>query len=586
MANPYSNKSPFKPQLMPLLLAVAVVLGIFIGILTKNLQGGDRLQVLNPSSNKVNQLLNLINDQYVDTVNMADLMEMSIPLILSELDPHSVYIPAKDVTGMEDELKGSFSGVGIQFIIMNDTVRITNVIKGGPSEKVGLLAGDRIVSIDGKPFTGSVVTNEEAMRRLKGEKGSQVKVGIVRYGVEKPISFTIIRDNVPNKSVDASFMIRDGLAYLRINKFGETTFYEMWSALLDLESQGLEGLVLDLRGNGGGYLEAAYQMANEFLGANRLIVYTEGKSMRRQDYRSDGRGAYQDLPLIILTDELTASASEIVAGAIQDNDRGIIVGRRSFGKGFVQVPINFADGSMVRLTIARYYTPSGRCIQKPFVKGDKQDYEMEIINRYQKGEIFHQDSIHQQGPVYHTVMGRAVYGGGGIMPDYFVAEDTSSYTSYYSEVAAKGLIQQFCIEYSDKNRPALSRHETIDNLVGQLRKDHVIEKFIQFADSKGVVRRNLMIQRSQPLFELAIYGNIIYNIMDQNSYYEFFNRTDPVVLKAIELFEQGKAIPSADTQTQDAESDKEMKKAAYMPHPSFSNIHMAKRQTTTHDGTT
>lgn len=533
-----------KNRFVPLIIAVSVIIGIIIGTFFANRFAGNRLNIINTSSNKLNDLLHIIDDQYVDTVDVANIVEQSMPKILEELDPHSTYISAADAKTANDDLKGSFSGVGVQFTIREDTVRITNIIKGGPSEKVGILAGDKIVSVDDKPYVGKVVTNEETLHRLKGEKGTKVKIGIMRHGQSKPLSFTVVRGDIPLKSIDATYMINKDLGYIKIKNFGETTYAELLTSLAELEVAGFKGLVIDLRDNGGGYLSAAIQMVNEFLPKNRLIVYTQGRKAKREEYRSDGRGSYQDIPLVVLISETSASAAEIFSGAIQDNDRGSIVGRRSFGKGLVQQPIEFSDGSLIHLTIARYYTPSGRCIQKPYVKGQPKEYEMDLITRYERGEFFSQDSIHQSGEEFKTSIGRTVYGGGGIMPDYFVAEDTTAFTPYYSECVAKGYVAQFCFEYTDNNRDQLKKFKTSDEIEKYLRKQSVIDKFIKFADSKGVQRRNNMIYKSQHLFEKAIYGSIIYNMMEMSDYVEYFNRNDETINKAIELFNKKSTKPT------------------------------------------
>ncbi len=547
------NKSS---KFIPTIIAVSVIIGILIGTFYANRYSGNRLNIINTTSNKLNDLLYIIDDQYVDKVDISELVEQAMPNILSELDPHSSYISAKDAASANDELKGSFSGIGVQFTIKDDTVHVNNVIKGGPSENVGILPGDRIVSVDDKPFVGKEVTNEETMRRLKGPKGSKVKLGVKRHGEPKPIYFTVVRGDIPVYSVTSTYMLNPELGYIRIKNFGETTYAELLLALADLEYAGFKGLVVDLRGNTGGYLTAVIQMVNEFLPKNKLIVYTEGRKSRREDYRSDGRGAYQSLPIIVLTDEITASAAEIFAGAIQDNDRGVIIGRRTFGKGLVQQPIEFNDGSLIHLTIARYYTPSGRCIQKPYTNGKGKDYEMDILSRYEHGEFFNEDSIRQNGPVYHTGIGRVVYGGGGVMPDYFVAEDTTGYTAYFSQAVSSGLVAQFCFDYCDDNRQVLSQFTEGEDIAKYLRKQNTLEKFVHFADSKGLVRRNLMIIKSKELFERAIYGNIIYTILDQNDYQMYMNQDDPTVLKAIEIYKQGKTKPVLEKKD-DAKEEKE-----------------------------
>jgi carboxyl-terminal processing protease len=532
-------------RFVPLIIAISIVFGIIMGTFFANRFAGNKLNIINSSSNKLNDLLHVIDDQYVDTVNINNVVEDAMPKILEELDPHSTYISAKDAQTANDDLKGSFSGIGVQFTIRNDTVRISGIIKGGPSEKVGLLAGDKIISVDGKKYVGKDVTNEETMHRLKGDKGTKVTIGVLRHGHKKPLSFTIVRGDIPVKSVDAAYMLTNKLGYIKIKNFGETTYAELLTALAQLEENDFAGLVVDLRGNGGGYLTSAIQMVNEFLPKDRLIVYTEGRRAKREEYKSDGRGSYQELPLIVLTDEQTASAAEIFSGAIQDNDRGIIVGRRTFGKGLVQQPIDFSDGSVVRLTIARYYTPSGRCIQKPYVKGQKrEEYDLDLQTRYQHGEFFNVDSIKQTGEVYHTTLGREVYGGGGIMPDYFVAEDTTFFTTYYTEAITTGLVSQFCFEYVDNNRPTLKKFTTPEDLLKYIKRQNLIEGFVKYADKHDLKRRNNMIVKSKSLFEHAIYGNIIYSMFEMNDYTEYINRSDITVLKAVDLFKKGKTKPT------------------------------------------
>jgi len=558
-----SNNINRSNRWLPLIMALSVIAGIVIGTFFANRFAGNRLNIINTSSNKLNDLLHIIDDQYVDTVDIKGIVEQSMPKILEELDPHSSYIPAKDAKTANEDLKGSFSGVGIQFVIREDTVRVTGIIKGGPSEKVGILAGDKIIAIDGQPYVGSVVTNEETLHRLKGEKGTKVKVGVLRHGQKKPISFTVVRGDIPLKSVDATYMINKELGYIKIKNFGETTYAELLTSLAQLEVEGFRGLVVDLRGNGGGYLSAAIQMVNEFLPKNRLIVYTQGRRSRREEYRSDGRGSYQELPIIVLIDETTASAAEIFSGAIQDNDRGIIVGRRSFGKGLVQQPIEFSDGSLIHLTIARYYTPSGRCIQKPYVKGQPKEYEMDLATRYERGEFFSQDSIHQTGEQYTTSIGRIVYGGGGIMPDYFVAEDTTALTPYYTQCVTQGTIAQFCFEYTDNNRETLNAFTTAPELEKHLRRQRLIDQFVRYADTKGIQRRNNMIVKSQRLFEHAIYGSIIYNMLEMNDYVQYINHNDPTLERAIQLYKAKKTRPTADDQTRTTTADKAGKKAAH-----------------------
>jgi len=536
-----NNKNRFSPMW----LALSAVVGIFIGTFYANhFGGGTRLSIINSGTNKLQNLLHIIDDQYVDTVNVADLVEKAMPQLLSELDPHSVYISAKDKQMAEDDLRGSFSGVGIEFTIRQDTLRVQNVIKNGPSERAGLLAGDKIITVDDSVFTGPTLTNEEAMHRLKGPKDTKVKLGILRYGETKLREITVTRGEIPMHSVNATYMLDDETGYVRIKNFGENTYPELLIALAQLAQSGFQQLVIDLRGNTGGYLGSAVQIANEFLPKGRLIVYTEGRHAPREDFRSDGRGSYQQMPLVVLIDEGSASASEILAGAIQDNDRGTIIGRRSFGKGLVQKPIDFNDGSLMRLTIARYYSPSGRCIQKPYTNGQDKKYEEDLMMRYQNGEFFSQDSIHHTGPAYKTRIGREVYGGGGITPDIFVAEDTTDYTSYYKEAAMTGLLVQFGYEYTDRNRKQLTSHEELPELVKYLKKQRLVEEFAQWADGHGLKRRNLLIQKSHRLLENYLLSRIVYSTLSEQAWIEYINQDDPTVLEAIRVLNAGESFPT------------------------------------------
>ncbi len=536
---PQPNKSRF----FPLIVAVGIVAGIMIGSFYANHFSGNRLNIINASSNKLNDLLHLIDDQYVDSINAAELVEKSLPKILKELDPHSTYISASEVETSMQDLRGSFSGIGVQFTIYKDTVRVIRVIKGGPSEKAGLQAGDRIVSVDGETYTGEKVNNEETMNRLKGEKGSTVKLGIVRCGKKKPLEFSIVRGEVPVNSIDAVYMIDNTTGYIRINSFGETTYSEFLAALAELNQSDFQGLIIDLRGNLGGYMAPAVQIANEFLPKNKLIVYTEGRRSPREEYTSDGRGTYQNMPLVILADETSASASEILAGAIQDNDRGTIIGRRTFGKGLVQVPIEFRDGSMLRLTKPRYYTPSGRCVQKPYTPGQEEEYEMDLVVRAEHGEYYSEDSIKADGKKFHTSIGRIVYGGGGIIPDIFIPQDTLGMTSYFKEAYMQGLIYQYAYVYTDENRKRLDKLGKLNPTIDFLKKQNIVEKFASFAEKNGLKRRNLMIRKSHTLFEQYLLNNIISDQLGTSAAVQYINRTDPAVLKAVDLIERGSAFP-------------------------------------------
>ncbi len=528
---------------MPLLLALCVVLGIVIGTFYANHFSGNRLNIINSGSNRLSNLLHIIDDQYVDKVNIDSLVDNAIPQILAELDPHSVYISAKDVQAANDDLKGSFSGVGIEFTIRNDTIHVQNVISNGPAERAGIIAGDKIVSVDGKPFVGKIVTNQEAMRRLKGPKDTKVKIGLLQYGQKKVKYVTVTRAEIPQKSVTATYMLDSTTGYIRLKNFGETTYPEMLIALAKLSQEGFSNLVIDLRDNTGGLLSSATQIANEFLPKNKLIVYTQGRRSARQEYRTDGHGSYQTIPLVVLINEGSASASEILAGALQDNDRATIIGRRSFGKGLVQQPIGFPDGSMIRLTVARYYTPSGRCIQKPYSTGDDKDYEQDLLTRYQHGEFFSQDSIKHVGPAYHTTLGRVVYGGGGITPDIFIPEDTLGMTSYYKAASMSGLILQFAFAYTDDNRPKLRTYKDMEELSKYLVSQNMVEKFATYADKNGLRRRNLLIRKSHTLLERYINSRIIYNMLDEEAWTEYINSDDPVIKAAQKVFREHAAFP-------------------------------------------
>ena len=481
-----------KHRFTPLLIAIGTIAGIFIGSFYTSHFSGGRINIINTGSSKVGYLLQLIDNNYVDTVDMNTLVEDAMPQILSELDPHSSYFGPKEAEESVEDLRGSFSGIGV-----------------------------------------------------KGEKGSKVKLGIKRHGIKDLQYFTVVRGDIPVVSVDAYYMMGDKTGYLHVKNFGEQTYAEMLVALAELNMEGMKQLIVDLRGNRGGYMHIAIQMVNEFLPAGKLIVYTEGRKSPREEFTSDGRGTFQKLPIVVLVDEGSASASEIFAGAIQDNDRGTIVGRRTFGKGLVQQPMEFRDGSVVRLTVARYYTPSGRCIQKPYEKGHGEEYENDLIARYERGEFFSGDSIHQDGEQYKTSIGRIVYGGGGITPDIFVPyEDTTAVTSYYREAVFTGLIRQFAFAYSDENRAKLNTLRTADKMEQFLRRENLLEKFAQFAEKRQLRRRNLMLQKSRRLFERNIYGSIIYNIGEMKDYLQFLGQDDPVVLKAKEILDQGKSFPT------------------------------------------
>lgn len=547
----------------PVIIAISVVAGILIGTFYAKHYGGNKLGIINGSSNKLNALLHVIDDQYVDTVDMSQLVENAMPQILAELDPHSTYIPAQKLEEVNSELEGSFSGVGIQFTIQEDTIHVNSVVSGGPAEKVGLMAGDRIVTVDDSLFVGKDLTNEKAMRTLKGPKGSQVKLGVKRITEKELLDFVVTRGDIPQNTIDATYMISNDFGYVQISKFGRTTHVELLNAIAQLSHQNCKGMIIDLRENTGGYMEAAIRMVNEFLPEGKLIVYTQGRKYPRMEEYANGTGSCQNIPLVVLIDQGSASASEIFAGAIQDNDRGTIVGLRSFGKGLVQQPIDFSDGSAIRLTIARYYTPSGRCIQRPYENGKDSKYEMDWLDRYEHGEFFSADSVKLDKKLrYSTSLGRPVYGGGGIMPDVFVPRDTTGVTSYLMEVSNKGLLIQFSFQYTDRNRAKLDQFNDETELQKYLEKQNIVEQFVQFAAQKGVKRRNLLINKSRKLLERNLYGNIIYNIQGKEAYIRYINRDDATVLKALEILERGEAFPKAPTTIKEEKNDNREKRTA------------------------
>lgn len=533
----------------PILIAISIVLGIILGMYFTTGYGVDQFKFNSKGSDKINYLFQLIENKYVDTISIDSIVEEAVPEILSKLDPHSAYIPARDAQAANEDLKGSFSGIGISFRMEKDTVTVMSVIHGGPAEKVGILAGDRIVTANGQDLCKMESTN--VMKHLKGEKDSEVKLEVIRHGHKEKLIFVVIRGDIPIESIDATYMMDNNIGYIRVKSFGDQTYTEMLYALANLHVRGMNSLIVDLRGNRGGYMHTAIQMVNEFLPKDRLIVYTEGRSVDREDYFSNGHGSFQQIPLVVLIDEMSASSSEIFAGAIQDNDRGTVIGRRSFGKGLVQQGLDFNDGSIVRLTIARYHTPSGRCIQKPYVKGHGEDYENELMMRYERGEFYSEDSIRQGGEQYYTTQGRIVYGGGGIRPDIFVPDDSTGVTSYYKAAAFSGLIAQFCFEVVDQNREVLNSLPTLEEKVEWMDSQNMLESFARYGQKHSLPRRNLMMQKSQKLFRRSIYSGIIYNSSDMNDYLKFLNQDDPAILRSIQVILDGITIPRNNQNTTD-----------------------------------
>ena len=522
---------------LPLAIAVAVVVGIFFGHrFTSN-------KYVAENDRKLNAILNLIAQDYVDTTNLKDLIEMSIPEILSNLDPHTSYFSTDELKAATDDLNGSFSGIGISFVMMNDTIGVVEVIPGGPSEKVGLLAGDRIVMIDDSTATGDKMTNGAVMKRLRGPKGSKVKLGIERQNSKKMLTFTITRGDIPVNTVDAYYMIDDITGYVKVNQFGRHTYDEFITAMASLQEQGAVRYMIDLRGNGGGFMEMAVLMVNEFLPANQPIVFTRGRDRRMDDeVWSDGNGSFQDAEVAVLIDEFSASASEIMAGALQDNDRGLIVGCRSFGKGLVQKEFVLPDSSAIRLTTARYYTPSGRCIQKDYKDG-MLNYEKELVDRYLNGELYSRDSMKiDKSQVFTTMFGRTVYGGGGIVPDIFVARDTSGISSYYIEVANAGLLQRYAFSYCDQHRAALKQMRDYQQFLSSAPSDDaLLTDFANFAARNGIAPRWYYINQSRDVIVTNLKGLISRDVFGNQAFYPIINQRDKTIQAALKALNQHKA---------------------------------------------
>ena len=531
-------------RLIPILVTtMCLLLGYIVG--TSSTLSRIKESLIVDHSNKMNEVLGVVNGMYVDELDIDSIIENCIPKVLTELDPHSVYVPIEEVETANAELESSFSGIGIRFTIQEDTINISDVIRNGPSEKVGLLAGDRIIKVNDTLFVGKdVCTNDKAMKKLKGPKGTFVKLGIQRYGEPDLLDFIIRRDQIPVESIEAYYLINDKWGYIQVERFAENTFTEFLRAMIELAYSNAQGFIIDLRGNGGGYMGIALEMANQFLDKNDIIVYTEGAHSAKTIERANGHGVFKKVPLVVLVDETSASASEIIAGTIQDNDRGTIIGRRSFGKGLVQQPIELNDGSQIRLTIARYHTPSGRCIQKPYNKGDREEYDMDIIERYNRGEFFSQDSIHQNEElIYKTKKGRTVYGGGGIMPDIFVSGDTTSVPAYVADLYSRGLVSQFALKYSNSNRHKFTGYKTYETLIARLDELQLFDSFVKFATSKGAKANSAQMKESEELIKRSLYSNITYQLLGMCEHVKFLNQSDSTVIKAVEVLEKGEAFP-------------------------------------------
>ena len=517
--------------ILPLVIALAFAGGIWLGTSLNKNEG------VSTANQKLGAILNLIGNEYVEDVDLDSLVEQTLPDLLANLDPHSVYIPKSELQGVNDELEGSFSGIGVQFMINNDTITIVEAISGGPSEKVGLQAGDRIVTVDGENVAGIGITNEGVQKRLKGDKGTRVTLGIRRNTAKEVLEFEVIRGDVPVSMIDAAYMYNKHTGYIRVKRFGRTTYDEFFSALLQLTSKGADAFIIDLRGNAGGFMEMAVLMANEFLEDGQLIVAQKGRGGKNDKaYFADGSGSFKHAQIVVLQDEYSASSSEIFAGAIQDNDRGLILGRRSFGKGLIQRQADLPDSSAIRLTIARYYTPSGRCIQKDY--SDAKNYENDIVERYNHGEAFEADSIRQnKEDRYTTAHGRTVYGGGGVTPDIFVPLDTTGVTTYYLNVANAGLLNRFAFEYCDLNREQLKDMEDPLKLLPD--DETLIRSFANYARQNGIAPRWYYIRLSQKLILSQIKALIARDTKGMQAYFEIVNVDDNAITAAVKEIEAG-----------------------------------------------
>lgn len=542
---------------LPLIFAALIAGGIWIGY---TLAGGNDLT---PERTKLNTVFDIIEDEYVDEIALDSLVEATIPNILRCLDPHTTYIPRDELEKVNSELDRSFSGIGIQFQMLNDTVCVIEVISGGPSEKVGLHPGDRIIAVDSVDIAGKKMTMDAVASKIRGPKGTDVKITVKRFNTAKPLEFVIERGDIPVTSVDAKFMLNDSVGYVKVGKFARNTYPEFLQAIGDLRYHGATNLIIDLRGNTGGYMEPAIFMANEFLAPGLNIVETRGrKPSDNSMVLADGTGAFGDMGLVVLVDEFTASSSEIFSGAIQDHDRGLIVGRRTFGKGLVQRPVLLPDSSEIRLTVQRYYTPSGRCIQKDYERGDIDSYEGEIVERYNRGEIFSADSMKlRRDSVYRTDNGREVYGGGGIVPDLFVPSDTSGVSSYYINVSNAGLLNRFAYETADLNREQFSKARNVAELMKLLPSDsNLLYSFVRYAVQHGIAARPYYINISSSLIVNQLKALIARDILGMNAFYEIYNSDDTCVKEALRLIGKGEAsVPVSFGTAKDASDAKKTK---------------------------
>jgi carboxyl-terminal processing protease len=541
LENNNKNSNPF----LPLFFALVLIIGIFVGIrLNRNSQQNELLQLFSNeknNGNKLDELLDYVLREYVDTLNRDSLTDVTIETLLGNLDPHSAYIPASDLQATNEPLNGNFEGIGVEFNLLRDTIYVVTAIPGGPSEKAGLKSGDKIIFVDGKKVAGVNITNEMVFKNLKGKGGTIVKIGVLRYGTSTIEYFKITRGKIPIYSVDAAYMMDSITGFIKISRFASTTYQEFDNALSKLEKQGLKQLILDLRGNPGGFLDAAIDISDEFLPKGKMIVYTQGKNKPRQNSISSEKGRFEKQKLAILIDENSASASEIVAGAVQDNDRGVIIGRRSFGKGLVQEQTEFKDGSAIRLTIARYFTPSGRCIQKPYENGRIEDYYQDEMERYDTGELVNADSVKLNKKLkYTTPAGKVVYGGGGIMPDYFIPIDTTKVSRYISELLYKNLINDFALEYVNKNRTQL-KYTSAKEFNQQFKVNTpLINELKSYANKNNIKSSASDLGKGLDLLSTHLKAYIAKDIFNQEAWFFVKNANDDACKKALLMLSKQK----------------------------------------------
>jgi len=534
LENNNKNSNPF----LPLFFALVLVVGIFIGIkLNRNSQQSQLLEMFSNEThagNKLDELLDYVIREYVDTLDRDSLTDQTIETLVGNLDPHSAYIPASDLQATNEPLNGNFEGIGVEFNILRDTIYVVTAIPGGPSEKAGIKSGDKIIFVDGKKVAGIGITNDMVFKNLKGKGGTIVKIGVLRFGTNNIEYFKITRGKIPIFSVDASYMMTNETGFIKISRFASTTYKEFSDALQKLQNHGMKKLILDLRGNPGGFLDAAIDISDEFLPKGKMIVYTQGKNRPRQNSIASQKGQFEKQDLVILIDENSASASEIVAGAIQDNDRGIIIGRRSFGKGLVQEQSEFKDGSAIRLTIARYYTPAGRCIQKPYENGHIEDYYHDEMDRYDSGELVNADSVKLNKKLkYTTPAGKIVYGGGGIMPDYFIPIDTTKVSKYISELLYKNIINDFALEYVNKNRAKL-KFSTVEEFNVQFEVNNaLINELKAYATKNNVKSSPNDLGKGFTLLSTHLKAYIAKDIFNQEAWFYIKNASDEACIKAL-----------------------------------------------------